>query len=283
MSAEPLIDEESAAPVGVPAVVAVVVTSTPGRGWRRRSPPSARQDYPNLSVLVIDAASDDDPTPRIAAVLPSAYVRRLDENPGFGAAANDVLGVVEGASHYVFLHDDAAPDPDAIRLLVEEAFRSNAGIVSPKLVEWDEPLRLLGVGASADKAGVVRPYGRHELDQEQHDAVRDVFVAPGRLHARPRRPVRDARRVRPRRRRSSARTSTCAGGPRSSAPRVVVAPSARVRHREATVDGRASARPRRTRRATSASRSRRLHFRHRLRTVLKALRPAPPAARSSRS
>ncbi|HUP87080.1 MAG TPA: glycosyltransferase family 2 protein [Acidimicrobiales bacterium] len=271
MSAAPIIDEEPTAPVGVPAVVAVVVTCDPGPWLEEALAALGEQDYPNLSVLVIDAASEVDPTPRIAAVLPSAFVRRLDENPGYASAANDVLGVVEGASHYVFLHDDAAPDVDAIRLLVEEAFRSNAGIVSPKLVEWDDPLRLLGVGASADKGGVVRPYGRHELDQEQHDAVRDVFVAPG-----------GCTLVR-------ADLFETLGGFDSGVvlfgedldlcwraqvvgARVVVAPSARVRHREATVEGE---RPLRLGGATGELREQvaRLYFRHRLRTVLKSYGP----------
>ena len=70
--------------------------------------------------------------------------------------------------------------PTAVRAMVEEAFRSNAGIVTPKVVEWDDPTRLLSVGESADKTGVRAPIvERGELDQEQHDAVRDVFCAPG--------------------------------------------------------------------------------------------------------
>jgi GT2 family glycosyltransferase len=138
------------------------------------------QDYPNLSVLVIDAASAEDPTPRIASVIPSAYVRRLPERVGFSQAANEVLAIVEGASHYLFCHDDVAPEPDTIRVLVEEAFRSNAGIVCPKLVDWKAPDRLLAVGQSVDKTGVVADLvDVGELDQEQHDSVRDVFCAPG--------------------------------------------------------------------------------------------------------
>ena len=163
-----------------PPVVAVVVTHDPGPWLEECLASLAEQDYPNLSVLVVDAASAEDPTPRVAQVLPRAYVRRLDANPGFGPAANDVLHVVEGASHFLFCHDDVAPAPDAVRALVEEAFRSNAGIVAPKLVDWHEPERLLQVGASADKAGHPAALNeRGELDQEQHDAVRDVFVAPG--------------------------------------------------------------------------------------------------------
>jgi GT2 family glycosyltransferase len=162
-----------------PPVVAVVVTCDPGPWLEETLASLAAQDYPNLSVLVIDAASTVDPTSRVAAVLPDSFVRRLDQRVGFGQAVNEVIGVVEGASHFIFCHDDVAPSPDAFRLLVEEAFRSNAGIVTPKVVEWDQPDRLISVGAGADRLGVVHPLvERGELDQEQHDRVRDVFVAP---------------------------------------------------------------------------------------------------------
>ena len=156
-----------------------MVTCNPGPWLEGCLGALAEQDYPDLSVLVIDAASDADPTSRVAAALPTAFIRRLDSNPGYSAAANEVLGTVEGASHFLFLHDDAAPQPAAVRLMVEEAFRSNAGVVAPKIVDWDDPTILRAVGMGADRGGVVSAYGRGELDQEQHDAVRDVFVAPG--------------------------------------------------------------------------------------------------------
>lgn len=163
-----------------PAVVAVVVTRDPGPWLEQAVDALAAQDYSNLAMLFIDAASDTDPTPRIARALPDAYVRRLDGNPGFGAAANHVREIVDGAAFYCFLHDDAAPEPGAIATLVNEAVRSNAGIVGGKLVRLDDRRRLLQVGESVDKTGerstVVEP---GELDQEQYDAVRDVFVVPG--------------------------------------------------------------------------------------------------------
>ncbi|MEJ7585716.1 MAG: glycosyltransferase family 2 protein, partial [Acidimicrobiales bacterium] len=175
-------DVDSAAPEAEtqPAVVAVVVTHDAG-AWFEETLASLRdQTYRSLSVLVIDAASAEDPTPRIAAILPTAYVRRLDANPGFGAAANELLGSVEGAAFYLLCHDDVALHSDAVRTLVEEAFRSNAGIAGPKLVDWDRPAQLRQVGASVDKTGVAAPFAEPgELDQEQHDAVRDVFFVPG--------------------------------------------------------------------------------------------------------
>lgn len=167
-------------PLQAPPVVAVVVTCDSGPWLEEALEALADQDYPNFSVLVIDAGSVVDPTPRVAAILPGAYVRRLDSNRGYAPATNEALGLVEGASHFLLCHDDVAPAPDAVRLMVEEAFRSNAGLVAPKLVDWDDPDRLLQVGMGIDKSGAPHPLvDRGELDQEQHDAVRDVFVAPG--------------------------------------------------------------------------------------------------------
>jgi GT2 family glycosyltransferase len=163
-----------------PAVVAVVVACDPGLWFEQVLASLAAQDYPNLSVLIVDAGSVGDPASRVAETLPGAFVRRLDKRVGFGQAANEVLTVVEGASHYLICHDDVVFAPDALRIMVEEAFRSNSGIVTPKFVLWDEPDRLLAVGATTDKVGVVQDLvERGELDQEQHDVVREVLVAPG--------------------------------------------------------------------------------------------------------
>jgi GT2 family glycosyltransferase len=163
-----------------PPVVAVVITCNPGPWLEENLSALRAQDYPNLSVLVIDAGSSEDPTPRVASVLPRAYVKRLRHRVGYATAVNEVLTTVEGASHFLFCHDDVAPAPDAITVLVEEGFRSNAAVVTPKLVDWDHPDRLLKVGENVDKTGVAAGLAdRGELDQSQHDSVRDVFCAPG--------------------------------------------------------------------------------------------------------
>lgn len=166
-------------PPTAPAVVAVVVARSPGPWFEEVIEALAAQDYPNLSILVIDANSDTAVKPRVGRSAPGAFVRRLDEDPGFGAAANEVLEVVEGAAFYLLCHDDVALAPDAVRILVEEAFRSNAAVVGPKLVDWDDPQRLLQVGQGMDHAGYGIPIvERGELDQSQHDGVRDVFTVP---------------------------------------------------------------------------------------------------------
>jgi GT2 family glycosyltransferase len=166
--------------LALPPVVAVVVTHDPGPWFDSALAALQAQDYGDLSILVIDAASADDPTTRVATVAPSAFVRRLATDPGWPAAANEALGMVQGAAYLLFCHDDVAAAPDAVRLLVEEAYRSNAGVIGPKIVDWDEHVRIVSVGETIDKTGVVSPIVEPgELDQEQHDAVRDVFAVDG--------------------------------------------------------------------------------------------------------
>ena len=171
---------ETDAPLA-PPVVAVVVVHAPGEWFEETLDSLADQDYPNLSTLFLLNGGDiEGLDAEITARLPDAFVRDLGANPGFGAAANEVLRLVEGdGGFFLFCHDDVALEPDAVRLLVEELYRSNAGFVGPKLVSWDDPGVLQHVGLGLDRFGEIEPITEPgEYDQEQHDAVRDVFVLP---------------------------------------------------------------------------------------------------------
>jgi GT2 family glycosyltransferase len=136
----------------------------------------ASQDYPNLRVLILDTGTRADLNARVGAMLPGAFIRRTVSRHGYGAAANEALRLVEGGGFFCFLHDDVALERNAVRVLVEETYRSNAGIAGPKLVQWDDERRLASAGIGVDKFGEPAPAVEDgELDQEQHDAVRDVF------------------------------------------------------------------------------------------------------------
>lgn len=143
----------------------------------------ADQDYPGLQMLLLLTGTSETPGARatldlIESTVPTAVVRFLGANPGYAAACNTVLNLVQGDSgFFCFLHDDVALAPDAVTRLVEEIYRSNAGVVGPKLVHWDNAAMIQSVGSAADRFGVELPYADDgELDQEQHDAVQDVFV-----------------------------------------------------------------------------------------------------------
>ncbi|MCY3863069.1 MAG: glycosyltransferase family 2 protein [bacterium] len=159
----------------------VIVSHDPGLWFDETLESIAAQDLPLVDVTVVDAGSESDSTARVQRFLPQAMVHRLDSNPGFGPAANQVLPDADLApDFYVFCHDDVALAPNALRLLAHEAVRSNAGIVGPKYVDWDDPSRILQVGLMVDKTGVsTSSVGVGELDQEQHDVVQEMFAVPG--------------------------------------------------------------------------------------------------------
>jgi GT2 family glycosyltransferase len=167
-------------------VVAVVVVHEPGDWFEETLDALAEQDYPSLRFLFLVTGDADSAVPEQAAIgplishrLPDAFVRHLGTNPGFGPAANEVLRLVEGRNGFFLMcHDDIAPEPEAVRVMVEEIYRSNAGVVAPKIVEWERPDVLASVGLGLDRFGEVsNAIEADEVDQEQHDGVRDVFVA----------------------------------------------------------------------------------------------------------
>lgn len=170
---------EADADSDAPAIVAVCITSDEDGDLDVCLSSLAAQNYPNLSILVIDAGHPDPIADRVASIAPDAYLHRLQGTPGFAAAANQALTLVQDATFLLFCRDDVELQERTVTAMAEEMFRSNAGIVTPKLVEWDDPRRLVSVGMGADQFGVavdlVEP---REFDQEQHDGVRDVFVAP---------------------------------------------------------------------------------------------------------
>ncbi|MFV0316665.1 MAG: glycosyltransferase family 2 protein [Microthrixaceae bacterium] len=162
---------------GAPPVVAVVVTKDPGTWFEEVLSSLEAQDYPQLSILVVDNGGKVDPTERIADVAPFAFVKRLDEDQGFSSAVNEAVGSVEGAPFLLVCHDDVVLEPDAVTELVAEAFRSNSGVVGPKLRDAAHPGQLSSVGLSVDRYGAARELvDDGELDQSQHDISRDLFA-----------------------------------------------------------------------------------------------------------
>jgi len=131
-----------------PPVVASMVVYRPGPWFEESLRALAAQTYPQLQTLFFVVGGNEhgvdgfdvDLTELIHSVLPQAVVRQIEGNPGFGLVSNEVARLVDGESgFFCLLHDDVALEPEAIERLIEETYRSNAGLVGPKLVEWDDP------------------------------------------------------------------------------------------------------------------------------------------------
>ncbi len=166
-------------------VLAIVVTHR-GRRWIRECLAAlAGQSYELMDILVVDDAS---PVRRSEPALKRIVKRhcrrrrwgylRTARPLGFGGAINWALSRVRtDAELLLFIHDDAALEPDAVAAMVRRIAADPAtAILGPKIVAWNDSSRLEEVGMAVDRFGY--PYKgleRGEIDVGQHDHPSEVF------------------------------------------------------------------------------------------------------------
>ena len=170
-----------------PPVVTAMVVHQPGPWFDEVLQSLANQDYSAVSHVFFltsqvfnqnaDTSASQLLMKKIQTVLPESLVRIVEGNPGFGVLINEIQRIVEGSKGlFCVMHDDVLLEPSTISQLVHEMLVTNASIVGPKLVQWDNPTILKSVGLLIDRCGEVDPLiEANEHDQEQHDSVKDVF------------------------------------------------------------------------------------------------------------
>lgn len=136
----------------------------------RRSTPRPRH------VLAVDTGSTDGTTAlleRAAAgddpVLDGIVT--MPRGTGFSAAVNEAVSVAverwgDPGGWIWLLHDDCAPDPDCLAVLLAAAEASPAaGVLGPLAVDWDDPRLAVECGLSTDSSGHRQTgVGSSELD-----------------------------------------------------------------------------------------------------------------------
>ncbi|HVQ18467.1 MAG TPA: glycosyltransferase family 2 protein [Actinomycetes bacterium] len=162
----------------VPSVLTVVVCHNGGAFLERTLTALGELRQAPDRLIAVDVGSSDDTMAVLQAPgSPVDEIIRVPATTGFATAVH--AGVDEaGASEWVWvLHDDSAPEPDALeQLLTAASGQPSVGILGPKVLGWDEPRRLLEVGISISRSGR-RHTGleSHEQDQGQYEAQRDVL------------------------------------------------------------------------------------------------------------
>ena len=130
-------------------------------------------------IIAVDTGSTDNSL----KLLKSAGIPYFEEDRdmGYGDAIDHALELTPQANdnEWIWLiHDDCAPDKDALAQLLEAvAERPQVAIAGPKLRGWYDRNHLLEVGVSIASNGA-RWTGleRQEQDQGQHDGVREVLA-----------------------------------------------------------------------------------------------------------
>jgi GT2 family glycosyltransferase len=162
----------------MPRVIAIVVNHNGREFLHNTFRGLAAQTRAIDDVLVVDTGSTDGSADWARSRLGDDTV--LAVTGQFGRAVMSAIHDerTAGMDWLWLLHDDSAPEPEALeRLLAEAESRRSAWVLGPKLVPWTNPEQLQELGFAVDRTGrAVSPIEPDEvLDQGQHDQVRDVF------------------------------------------------------------------------------------------------------------
>lgn len=132
-----------------PHVVAVILNTNRRADTLACLASLAGSDYANLSVLVLDNASNDGSAEAIAAAFPAVQVLPLAQNLGY--AGNNNVGIAaalaQGADWVFVLNEDTVQAPDCIsRLVALGENNAQIGIVGPLVFHHDEPAVIQSAG-----------------------------------------------------------------------------------------------------------------------------------------
>ncbi|MFL6288147.1 MAG: glycosyltransferase [Actinomycetes bacterium] len=165
------------------AVVAVLVCHNGEQYLPRTLAALAALNPAPAHVVAVDTGSADRTAPLLAEAVGTGSgavdsVITMPSDTGFAEAVHAGVGAAPDSEWLWFLHDDSAPEADALGVLLRAASaQTSVAVWGPKVLGWDEPRRLLEVGVSISQSG--RRYTgleSGEQDQGQYDGQRDVLA-----------------------------------------------------------------------------------------------------------
>lgn len=169
-------------------VTAVVVAHNGASYLPRTLKALTQQTRPVDSYIGVDAGSDDASASILQLQLPvGSHVLASSGKAGFGSAVEVALVELRPAGtdddHPVqewiwLIHDDGAPEPRALEELMLAVERApSVTVAGAKQVERDSPRKLVDVGLSISRwAERLTLIDTDELDQGQYDGRSDVFA-----------------------------------------------------------------------------------------------------------
>lgn len=149
-------------------------------------------------VIAVDAGSTDGTREAVAACDRLDEVVGVPADTGFGDAVRAALAAADARypepDPWVWLlHDDSAPEPDCLRVLLDAGELSpTAAVLGPLCLDWHDPRRIVEAGLSTDASGHRQTgVGPEELDLGQFAQNAEV-LAVGSAGSLVRREVWDA-------------------------------------------------------------------------------------------
>jgi GT2 family glycosyltransferase len=170
-------------PIGPAHVTAVLVAHDGARWLPDVLAALMEQTRPPDRVVAVDAGSRDETGALLRASLGPERIITLPRDTGFGGSVAGALASLPAApttrpTFVWLLHDDCAPAPTALEELLRAATAARGGaLFGCKQVDWEHPRVLVEIGVTVDRSGRrLSGLDGHELDQGQHDGVRDVLA-----------------------------------------------------------------------------------------------------------
>lgn len=165
--------------LGLAPFVSIVVLSLNGEAYIRDCLRSlSESNYPTFEILVVNNGSTDSTPHIVSGEFPQVRLINLPKNLGFAGGMNEGLKAALGDVLVPF-NDDTVATPNLIRNLVapfQECDR--IGMVGCKIL-YPDGRTLQHAGAWINPNGSTNHYGYHELDDGQHDQLRDVEYVTG--------------------------------------------------------------------------------------------------------
>ncbi|PVZ14906.1 GT2 family glycosyltransferase [Actinomycetospora cinnamomea] len=149
----------------------------------------ARQTRRPRRVIAVDTGSTDGTAGLLAASNQVDVVLRMPHDTGFAEAVHTAVDDADrrwgrgagssGSGDWIWvLHDDAAPAPDCLQVLLSVADASpSAAVLGPLVLDWDEPRLVVEAGVSIDASGSRQTgIGADELDLGQFATNSEVLA-----------------------------------------------------------------------------------------------------------
>ena len=157
------------------SVAAIVVSHAAGEYLEKTLQDLANQTHQLQQVVVVDTAGDEQ-----AVALASSHGFSLIQ-PGdlkLGAAIDaGIMALGTSPSWIWILHDDSAPEPQALQRLARAAEISpSVAVIGPKLLSWEKPIEIQQMGLTITQTGKPFLLVSREYDQGQHDSTGDTLA-----------------------------------------------------------------------------------------------------------
>ncbi|MGA1171356.1 MAG: glycosyltransferase, partial [Aquiluna sp.] len=157
------------------SVAAIVVSHAAGEYLEKTLQDLANQTHQLQQVVVVDTAGDEQ-----AVALASSHGFSLIQ-PGdlkLGAAIDAGIMALGASPSWIWiLHDDSAPEPQALERLARAAEISpSVAVIGPKLLSWEKPIEIQQMGLTLTQTGKPFLLVSREYDQGQHDSTGDTFA-----------------------------------------------------------------------------------------------------------